>query len=89
MGCRWVKLCLHAQVLGLQTHSFFLAKVPFLVVVVFLIQKRVWQYRYAYYVPLVTLILNIYVFVGLAPFFFLAKIPFLASFFNTERGAAI
>ena len=39
-----------------------------------------WPYRYAYDVLLVTLILNIYGFVGLAPFFFLAKLPFLAFF---------
>ena len=31
----------------------------------FLIQKGVWPYRYAYDIPLVTLILNIYGFVGL------------------------
>ena len=33
---------------------FFVAKVPFLVI--FLIQKKVWPYRYAYDVPLMTLI---------------------------------
>ena len=37
---------------------FFLAKAPFLA---FLIQNRVWPYRDAYDVSLVTLILNIYV----------------------------
>ena len=49
---------------------FFLVKIPFLVCVFFFkIQKGVWPYRYAYDVPLVTLLLNIYGFVGLAPFF--------------------
>ena len=51
-----------------------------------------WSYRYAYDVPLVTLILNIYIcgFVGLATFFlsFVAKIPYLI-FFYTERSVAI
>ena len=64
--------------------SFFLAKLPFFGF--FLIQKVMWPYRYAYGVPLVTVILNIYifmyiyvyVFVGLARFLFLAKVPFLA-----------
>ena len=32
--------------------------------------ERVWPYRYAYDILLVTLVLNIYGFVGLAPFFF-------------------
>ena len=44
---------------------FFLAKVPFWAF--FLIQKGVWPYRYAYDVPLVTLILNVYRFVELTP----------------------
>ena len=51
-------------------------------------QKGVWPYRHAYDIPLVTLILNIYGFVGLAPFFFLEKVPFL-SFLNIGRGVAI
>ena len=46
----------------------------------------VWPYRYAYDIPLVTLILNIYGFVGLVPFFsFLAKVSFLA-FFKCRKG---
>ena len=61
---------------------FFLAKVPFLA---FSNTKRVWSYRYAYDIQLVTLILNKYGFVGLAPFFFLAKIPFLA-FIEYRKG---
>ena len=48
----------------------------------FLIQKELWPYRYAYHVPLVTLILNMYGFLGLAPFFFLAKVP---SFFIIQK----
>ena len=51
----------------------FIAKVPFLL---FLNTKGV----YAYAVPLVTLILNVYGFVGLVPLFFLVKVPFLALF---------
>ena len=47
-----------------------------------------WPYRYAYNIPLVTLILNLYGFVGLVPFFFLVKIPFLALFYS-EGGVAI
>ena len=47
-----------------------------------------WPYRYAYNVPLVTLILNMYGFVGLTPFFFLVKVPFWL-FFNTVRGVVI
>ena len=42
---------------------FLLAKVPFLFLV--LIQKGVWCCTYAYDIPLVTPILNIYGFVGL------------------------
>ena len=66
---------------------FFLAKVPFLPLKMFLkkIQKGVWPYRYA----LVTLIIYIYGLVCLAPSFFLAKVPFLAFFFNMEGGVAI
>ena len=65
---------------------FFLEKVPFLAF--FLIQKGVWPYKYAYDVPLVTLILNIYGFVGLAPFFLWKKYHFWL-LFNTKRGVAI
>ena len=35
----------------------------------FLIQEGVWPYKYAYDIPLMTKILNIYGFVGLAPYF--------------------
>ena len=35
-----------------------------------MLQKGVWPYRYAYDVPLVTLILILYGFVGLAPLLF-------------------
>ena len=42
--------------------SFFQEKLPILA---FLIQEGVWPYRYAYDVSLVTLILNVYGFVGL------------------------
>ena len=55
----------------------------------FKIQNQMWPYRYAYEVPLGTLILNIYGFVGLAPFYFLAKVPVFSLFLNTERGVAI
>ena len=41
-----------------------------------LIQKGVWPYRYAYDGPLVTLILNIFGFMVLAPFYFLSKVHF-------------
>ena len=41
---------------------FFLEKVTFLA---FLIQEGVWSYKHTHDVPLVTLILNIYGFVGL------------------------
>ena len=44
----------------------------------FNIVRGVAIYKYAYDIPLVTLILNIYGFVGLALFIFLAKVPFLA-----------
>ena len=49
---------------------FFLAKVPFLFVVVFFgsvffIKKGVWPYKYADDIPMVTLILNIYGILGL------------------------
>ena len=37
-----------------------------------------WSYKYAYGITLMTLILNIYGFVSLAPLFFLAKVLFLA-----------
>ena len=43
-----------------------------------------WPYRYAYDISLL-LILNIYGFVGLAPLFFQAKVPFLA-FFKIQKG---
>ena len=46
-----------------------------------------WPYRYAY--SLVTLIVNMYGFVGVAPFFFLEKIQFLTFFGYIERGVAI
>ena len=42
---------------------FFLVKVPFFVVVVFLMQKDLWPYRLAHAIPLVTLILYIYIWV--------------------------
>ena len=53
--------------------------------VLFFDTEKVWPYRHAYDIPLVTLILNIYIygFVDLAPFFFLTKAPFLA-FFNMQ-----
>ena len=55
--------------------SFF-----FPVIVPFLIQKGVWLHRYAFDVPLVTVMLNIccffVVFFGLAPFFFLLSTIF-------------
>ena len=44
-----------------------------------------WPYKSSHDVLLMTLILNIYGFMGLAPFFFLAKVPFKNFFFNTER----
>ena len=50
------------------------------------IQKLVWPYRYAYDVPLVTLILNIYGFLGLAPLFFLEKVPLLVFFLGIQKG---
>ena len=74
-----VKLCPHANVLGC-----FLAKVQFLALKNIYIQKGVWPYRYTYDSPLVTLILNIYDFVGLAPFCS-GKVPS----FNIEGGVAI
>ena len=40
-----------------------------------------WPYGYAHYIPLVTLIINIYRFVGLALSIFLVKVSFLAFFF--------
>ena len=43
-----------------------------------------WPYRYAYNIPLMALILNVYGFEGLAPFFFLEKVPFLA--FLIQKG---
>ena len=55
--------------------SFFSGKSP---VLGFLLNTEgVWPYRYAHDVPLVTLILNIHGFVGLAPFYFAAKSTFL------------
>ena len=45
-----------------------------------------WLYSYAYDFPLVTLILNIYGFVNLAPFLFLAKVPFLAFLYRKGFG---
>ena len=44
-------------------------------------EEEVWPHRYANDVHLVTLILNIHGFVGLALIFFLANAPFLALFF--------
>ena len=54
-------------------------------------QKRVCPYRYAYDVPLVKLVLNIYGFVGLAPFFFFSgkSTIFGFFFFNIEGDVAI
>ena len=75
--CR-VRLCLYAKILGLLLHSFFSAKVPFLA---FLLQKGVWPYKYAYDIPLVTLILNICGFVGVAPFFYGKSTIFFFFFF--------
>ena len=43
-----------------------------------------WPYKYAHDVAMVTLFLNIYGFVGLAPFDFLAKVPLLA--FLIQKG---
>ena len=60
------------------TPFFFLTKVPFLAF--FLEYRKVWPYRHAYDVPLVTLILNIYGFVGLASFFFSGKCTIFAFF---------
>ena len=52
---------------------------------VFLMKKEVWLYRFAYDVPHGdTDSKYIYGFVGLAPFFFLAKVPFLAIFLNID-----
>ena len=60
------------------TPFFFLTKVPFLAF--FLEFRKVWPYRHAYDVPLVTLIQNIYGFVGLASFFFSGKCTILHFF---------
>ena len=67
------------------TPFLFLTRVPFWAFF-FKIQKGVWPYRYAYDIPLVTLILNIYGFVDLAPFFFLAKVTFLAFLYGKGCG---
>ena len=66
---------MHAKVLGQKYHFGF-----------FSIQKGVWPYRYANDVPLVTLILNIYGFVGPAPLFFLAKSTVFVVFFLIQKG---
>ena len=55
--------CQHAKVLGLQLNSFFWTKYNiflFFNFLIFLMQKGVWPYRYAYGVFLVTLIQNLY-----------------------------
>ena len=46
--------------------------------------ERVWLYRFAFDVPLMTPIVNIYGFVGLPQLTFLTKVPFFVLFFNTE-----
>ena len=43
----------------------------------------------AYEVPMVTLILNIYEFLCLAAFYFLAKVQIFTFFFDAERVVAI
>ena len=58
-----VTLILNNKFVGL-TPLFFLAKKPFLGLF-FLIQKGVWPYGHAHDIPLVTLTLNIYGFMGL------------------------
>ena len=62
-----VKLSVHAKNFRPLIPLFFLTEVPFFgfVFFAFLIQKKVWPYKCAYDVPLVTLILNIYEFVDL------------------------
>ena len=68
---------------------FFLAKVPFWLFFFFfffLILEGVWLYSHAHDVPLVTLILNICGFVGVAPFFFVVKVQFLFCFVLIQKG---
>ena len=57
---------------------FFVTKYHFLVVKYHFLKmyKGVWPCRYAYDIPLVTLILNTYEFVGLSRIFFLIKVTF-------------
>ena len=50
------------------------------------IQKGAWPYRYAHDVPLLTLILNIYRFVDLAPFFSGQSTILALFFFEYRKG---
>ena len=72
-------------ILGLQLHSLFWQKYH---LGFFFSTERGVAILVAYDVPLVTLILNIYGFVGLAPFFFSDKST-IFGFFDTEKGVAI
>ena len=60
-----VKSCLYTNVLGLLLHFSGKSTIFGL-----FITKRVWPYRYAHDIPLVTLIQNVNGFLGLAPVFF-------------------